>query len=527
MSASIAQMFQQIPSSSPQPPLYYIEFNNSAAGVAGNQPQKSLIVGQTINAVPAVPTYVPSAAWAANFFGAGSQLALMAAKVYANDPEAQLWAYPLADASGASAATGSIAFTGPASGNGTIAVMINGREVQIGVASGTAASAIATAVAAAVNAYIDPRGMALPVTAAVDGTHNYQVDFTARNKGTVGNTIGLTLNFYGSAGGEALPAGVGATVTAMSGGATDPDLGGLAAGLGTEPYDFIAIAGYNESTQLNELQTMMSFTSGRWSYAQQLYGHVWSAYQSTAGFSGSDLLTFGAGRNDPHVSVVGYEQACPHASFDIAAAYMASFSAGSKAGVSQPEQTLPLVDIIAAPKGNRFLFATQAALLQTGVALMMPNADGSASIMMSVTTYQTNTWGQTDRSYLLATTMFQFMYYVRNQKANLTQKYPRAILAQDGISFGQQGNFGTATPTIVTPKVMESELLAEYARMCPGGDLQCVVQAPGDYAPVCQINGSNPNRMDILDDPVMVGGLRMIAVINQFRLVVPPTPITA
>jgi phage tail sheath gpL-like len=527
MSASIAQEFQQISSANPQPPLYYIEFNNSAAGVAGNAPQKNLIIGQSINTVAAVATYVPSAMWAANYFGAGSQLALMAAKVYANDNEAQLWAYPLADANSSAAAAGSIAFTGPATANGTIFLMVNGRELQVGVISGMTAQQIATAVVAAVTAYIDPRGMVLPATAAIDGTHNYQVDFTARNKGTIGNTIGLTLNFYGSANGEVLPAGVGATVVAMTGGATDPDLAGVAAALGPVAYDFIAEAGYNESTQLNELQTMMSFTSGRWSYAQQLYGHVWSAYQSTAGFSGSDLLTFGATRNDPHLTVVGYEQACPHATFDIAAANMASFGAGSKAGVSQPEQTLPLVDILAAPYGNRFLFATQTALLQTGIALMMPNNDNSASIMASVTTYQLNTWGQTDRSYLYATTMFQFMYYVRDQKANLTQKFPRAVLAADGTSFGQQGNFGTNTPTIVTPKVMESELIAEYARMCPGGDLQCVVQAANDYGPQCQINGANPNRMDVLDNPIMVGGLRMIAVINQFRLVVPPTPIAA
>lgn len=273
------------------------------------------------------------------------------------------------------------------------------------------------------------------------------------------------------------------------------------------------------STQLNEIQAMMSFVGGRWGYASQLYGHVWNAFKSADGNAGTDLLTFGAARDDPHMSVVGYETGCPNSPFEVAAGYAGGFGAASKAAVSRPEQTLTVPDIIAAPSGSQFGFATQTALLGTGVALMQPAPGGGTSIMMSVTTYQTNAWGQTDRSYLLATTMFQIMYYVRDQKANLTQKWPRAILAQDGISFGQQGNLGTSTPSIVTPKVAEAELAAEYGRMCPGGDLQTVVQAPADYAPVCQINGTNPNRLDILDDPILVGGLRMIAVVNQFQLI--------
>ncbi len=517
--------FQQIPQTSPSPPLYYVEFQNSNAGVAGNQPQLSLIVGQTINTVAAVPTYVPSPQWAANYFGAGSQLALMAAKVYLADPDAQLWAYPLADAVGSAAAAGSIAFTGPATAAGTIYLMVAGREVQVGVTATMNATAIAAAVAAACNAYFGPTfGMALPVTAvASTGT----VTFTARNKGAVGNSLFLGLNFYGSAGGEALPAGVGATVTAMAAGATDPDLAGLAAALGTTAYDFIALAGYTESTQLNEVQTMMSFNGGRWGYAQQLFGHVWNAFQSVDAGAGTDLLTFGATRNDPHMTVVGYESGVPNAPFEVAAGYMAAFAAASKASPSSPEQTLVVPDIIAAPAGARFSFATQTALLGTGIALMAPIAGGGMMIMMSVTTYQTNAWAQEDRSYLLATTMFQIMYYVRDQKANLTQKFPRAILAQDGTNFGQMGNLGSSTPSVVTPNVMQAELVAEYSRMCPGGDLPTIVQDAANYAPECQINGTNPNRMDILDDPILVGGLRMIAVVNQFRLVDPPVALAA
>jgi phage tail sheath gpL-like len=510
--------FTQIPANN-KVPFYFVEFDSSNSGVAGGGLQNSLLIGQTVNAQPVQPVYVPSAAWAANQFGAGSHLALMAAAYYQGDLEGILYALPLADDGSATQAEGNFSFVGPATAAGTLYLMVAGREVAVGVASGTAATAIATAVAAAIIAYRDANGMALPVTAAVDGTNAYQVNIIALNGGAVGNAIPLGLNYFGSAGGEATPAGVTVTVTAMVGGATDPSFSGVAAALGTTSYDFIALAGYTGATQLNAMQALMSFASGRWSYSQQLFGHVWTAYRSS-GFSGSDLLTFGATRNDPHMTVIGYEAGVPNTPFEIAAGYMGAFAQAAKADPARPSQTLLCPNILPAPAGSRFGFATLQALLSTGIALMQPSPGGTMEILRTVTTYQLNSWSQPDASYLDAETLFILMFYVRDQKANLTQKFPRAKLAQDGTSFGQMGNLGTDTPSIVTPKVMKAELVAEYARMCPGGDLVTIMQDPTTYAAglQCQINGANPNRLDILDDPVLIGGLRMIAVLNQFRL---------
>lgn len=512
--------FTQIPLNN-KVPFYFVEFDNSNSGVAGGALQNSLLIGQTINAQPVVPVYVPSAMWAANQFGAGSQLAIMAAAYYHGDPEGTLYALPLADAGSSAAATGTFAIAGTATANGTLFMMIAGREVQLGVTSGQAAAAVATAAAAAINAYTDSDGMFLPVTAtASTGT----VTCTARNKGAVGNSIYLGLNFFGSAAGESTPAGLTVTVTAMASGATDPDLAAVAAALGVVNYDFIALAGYTESTQLNEMQTMMAFAGGRWSYSQQLFGHIWNAYQSvTSGDAGTDLLTFGATRNDPHMTVIGYEPGLPNTPFEVSASFMGAFAQASKADPARPSQTLTCPKLLAPPLGGRFGFATQQALLSTGIALMQYPPGGTCEILRTVTTYQTNSWGQADASYLDAETLFVLMFYVRDQKANLTQKFPRAKLAQDGLNFGQQGNFGTDTPSIVTPKGMAAELIAEYTRMCPGGDLVTLMQDPAGYAAglQVQINGSNPNRLDILDDPILVGGLRMITVLNQFQLVVP------
>ncbi|WP_415427284.1 hypothetical protein, partial [Staphylococcus borealis] len=107
------------------------------------------------------------------------------------------WYLPVADDGGASAATGSITFGGPANGAGVLNLYIAGQLVTVAVAAGATAATIATAAQAAIAAAID-----LPVSAAVDGGVAGKVNLTAKNKGLVGNDIDLRANYLGSAGGE-------------------------------------------------------------------------------------------------------------------------------------------------------------------------------------------------------------------------------------------------------------------------------------------------------------------------------------
>lgn len=43
-----------------------------------------------------------------------------------------------------------------------------------------------------------------------------------------------------------------------------------------EPFDYIGLP-FNDTASVNTLVTEMNDTSGRWSYARQLYGHVYTA----------------------------------------------------------------------------------------------------------------------------------------------------------------------------------------------------------------------------------------------------------
>ncbi len=86
---------------------------------------------------------------------------------------------------------------------------------------------IAAAVIAALDASVDKSS---PVTQAVDGVNDFQVNFTSKSKGPRGNGIDLSLNL-GDEG--SLPAGVGAVVTAMANGLTNPDIQDALDSLGT------------------------------------------------------------------------------------------------------------------------------------------------------------------------------------------------------------------------------------------------------------------------------------------------------
>ena len=139
-----------------------------------------------------------------------------------------------------------------------------------------------------------PPAVGVACTAAVDGTHAYQVDLTALHKGLALNDIDIRFAYRGAQNGEVIPPGVGYTVTALSGGASNPVLTTLLSNLGVQLFDYIDLP-YTDTTSLNALETFLSDSSGRWAAETMLYGHVFSAYRGTF----SARTTFGTGAQRP------------------------------------------------------------------------------------------------------------------------------------------------------------------------------------------------------------------------------------
>lgn len=495
MSGSI--VFSQIPATIRQP-LFYAEFNNTAAGTA--QPvQRTLIIGQSTVAQPATPAYVPSVAAAQSSYGAGSQLTLMIAAYLLNDPAAQLWVLPLADAAGSTAATGTIAISGTATANGTLALRIAGTLVPVGVASAQVASAIATAVATAINAVTS-----LPVTASASSGN---VTLTAANKGTLGNDIPVVLNYLGAQGGESTPAGLTVSVTGMANGATDPTMTSatLATALGQTGFDFI-INPYK--TNLAATSGLLADASGRWNYQQQLYGHAFSGDRDTV----ANLLTAGAAPNDQHLTIWGVNAAAASPGWLYAAARTGAFAASSKARANRPSQYLAVAGVLPEPVGQEITWANREALLEGGIGLGQRSPGGGDQLVRAVTTYLTNPAGVPDDSYEDAETMFTLMYVSRFFKSSVTQKFPRALVADDGTPLAPTPPGDT--PVVVTPSVIRNELIVQYGLLV--ADNYC--QDPAAFANglIVQRNANDPGRIDVLAPVILVVGLRVVAMQIQF-----------
>ncbi|WP_374572526.1 phage tail sheath subtilisin-like domain-containing protein [Phenylobacterium sp.] len=478
-------------------PLFYAEVDNSKAGDSVDNP-RALIVAQMLAAGDAdadTPIQVAGADEAKTRFGVGSLAALMVAWYRKRDVAGELWVLPLADDDAAVAATGKLSFTGTATAAGVLSLYVGGELVSVAVTSGMTAAQLAAAAAAAITAASD-----LPVTAAVNGVNAYEVDITARNKGLAGDDIDLRVNYLGARNGQAVPAGITLTITAMSGGATNPTLTTGLAALGDERFDCI-VSAYTDTTSLDALKALLGDAAGRWSWESQVYGHVFAAYRGTV----AARTTFGNARNDQHAAVMGFYDS-PTPAWLWAANVAGAAFVSLKADPARPLQTLEL-DVLAPPIASRDTLAQRNTLLFDGISTYTVGPDGTCRIENLITTYQTNAFGQPDDSYLQVETLFTLAALLRALKGAITSKYSRVKLADNGTRVPP----GSA---VVTPNMIRAELIAQYRAV--EGDLVENADAFAD-ALIVERNAANRNRVDVLWPADLINGLRVFALLAQFR----------
>lgn len=478
-------------------PLFYAEMDNSQAGYF-SQAVRSLCIGQKLAAGTAVvntPYIVTSTAQAVTLFGQGSMLARMMALFRLSNPVGECWCIALADNAGGVAATGTITVTGPSTAAGTINLYIAGQNVQVAVGSTDSANTIATNINIAINAALD-----LPVTSTV---LTNVVTMTCRWKGLTGNDIQVIDSYRGTAGGQQLPTGVSLAYVAMASGATNPVVSSAITAMGDDPYDFV-IHPYSDSANLALFATEYGDSSGRWSWSRQVYGHCYTALRGTLGA----LVSAGGLLNDPHHTVAAIDADCQHPMWEYAAAYGARNAVYIAADPARPTQTGQLTGIMAPRPGKKFLWADRNSLLGYGIATSMI-VSGVVQVERAITTYQKNTFGVADYSYLDSETLHTSAYVLRNLASVITQKYARHKIANDGTRF-------SAGSAIVTPSVIRGEMVAIYKTLENLG----IVENSDLFAQylIVERDVTNPNRMNVLFPPDYVNQLRVFAVLNQFRL---------
>lgn len=474
-------------------PGVYSEIDNSQA-VSGPQSitYRRLIIGQKLAAGSAVPLTldrVTSKEQGDALYGRGSMLAGMIRAALTQDSYTELQVMSVLDDVAAAAATGTIQFGGAATAAGAINLLIAGRRLRVGVASGATPATVAAAVSAAINASLD-----LPVTATV---LTNTVTITARNKGEAANGLDVRLNYYV---GEETAPGITATITAMAGGVANPDLSDAMAALGDAWFHTWAIP-YTDAANLVIVEGELA---SRFAWDREIEGHAFAALNGSQG----QLATLGESRNSPHLCIV-MSTAEPMPAYEKAAETMAIGAYYLSIDPARPVQTLEYKWCLPAIEADRLTNQERNLLLFDGIATTYVDAGGIMRTERLITTYKTSANGASDVSYLDVETMFTLMYIRHDWRDYVKRKYPRHKLASDGTRYGT----GQA---VVTPNVMKAEAVVK-AREWESLALVENIDA-FKAALVSERNVSDPNRLDMLLPPDLVNQLRIVSNKIQFRL---------
>ncbi len=436
--------------------------------------QRTLLIGQMTAAGTATagsPAIVGNPTDVVTLAGNGSLLTQMATRYFAQDPNAEVWILPVADASGSTAAAGNFTISGTATSAGTVAIYIGGVPYAVGVQIGDTAAAIASNLSASSTFVGAPFGI------AANGA-TFTVVFL--HGGLAGNDLDIRVNYGGLPAGESLPAGISVAITPMSGGTVNPDLNLPLGNLSDRPYDFI-VCPYTDSASLDAIQTFLSDSAGRWSPTDLLFGHAFGSYRGTYG----DIDTFGASRNDKHMSILPFYDS-PDPVWIWATDCAANCAASVRANPNLPLQYIGL-GVNAPPTASRLLQAQRNTLLFGGMSTFTVNDAGQVILERMVTTYQTNAAGAPDNSFLDTETDYALMDLIRDWRTQMLTQFARKILVIDGSILSG----GTA---MVTSQTVRAATISWYNRAC----LEGRAQDPAGFRADCLAQNAGMGQVRVL-----------------------------
>ncbi|ELM3734800.1 phage tail sheath subtilisin-like domain-containing protein [Edwardsiella piscicida] len=479
-------------------PLVYIEIDNSQAlSGAPAQSRKVIVIGHQSAAGAATAltqNRITSDGTAEKLYGKGSMLAEMLKAHRKANSYTETWAMGLADLTAGAAAKASLTVVGTATAAGTLALLINGVSVQVGVNVGDDKDAVANAIIAAIAKYPATQVTASLKTAATDC-----VELTANWKGVSGNSMDIRLNYYP---GEQIPSGISVTATTFSGGTGTPDMTAVVAALGDDWYTDIEF-GFNDTQSLNTLRDELIV---RWGPLKMIEAQLWSAYRGTHAESG----TFGDARNDWLISCMSTNIA-PQPHWLWAASYGGIASYYLAIDPARPLQTLVMPGVLPPSKEVRWDMPERNLLLHDGMATHFVDAGGNVCIEREITMYRVNQFGDPDTSYLdvqSPATLGRIRYIIKNRFSN---RYPRHKLAGDDVL-----DLLDPGQPVMTPKIARAELLdIALTELVPAG----LVEDFDDYKATLDvyIDSKDKNRLNFIVHPNLVNQLRVLAGLIQFK----------
>lgn len=486
-------------------PGVFTEVDNSRAlkGLFQN-PHKALLIGQKTSSgtEPSEVLYqITSDGLADGFFGAGSQLAIMCNMFKLNNPNTELYAIALSDAAAAVKASGAIQFSialsatgGSLSGNGTYNMLIDGIKVPVVLTSGWSAADCNSAAVAAIT-----EDDQLPVTGSTNAASALCI--IAKNAGSQGNFIDIRANYYT---GQVDPGGFGdsATITAMAGGATDPDLDDVWSVVDGIQFQYVGQP-YDGANNLTSLQNELD---DRYGPLVDLQGHGFTGVRKSL----ADASTLGNSENSPHTSIMAaYGSPSGPARWTAALTAQAAFNLNQDP--ARPLHYLKLKGILPPIESARFTQAERNVLLYDGIATWVVDSGGNVVIERCITTYQTNAAGVPDPSYLDVQTLATIAEIRYQYKARMVNRFivPRFKLADDTFPV-QPGTY------VATPRTVKGEIIALFALLRDAGLIENLDEFKENL--VVERDAADVNRVNVLLPPDLINQFRILGSKLQFIL---------
>ncbi|MBL9102163.1 MAG: phage tail sheath subtilisin-like domain-containing protein [Myxococcales bacterium] len=462
-------------------PGVYVEFNNKNA-VQGTpaQPHVVLLVGTRLSAgtvAELIIKPITSPTQGETYFGRGSMLGAMCKAFKQVNANTEVYAIALNEDAGGAKATATVTITGLATEAGTLNFIWGGVRVAVPVAKGDTASAIA----ANIKVYVDLETDNPTTTAVLAGV----VTASCRWKGATGNSLAIALNYYT---GQKTPAGVGVTITAFSGGTTDPDMADLVAALGGDTQYHSIVTPYTDDANMDVLETELE---SRWGPMRAIEGHAFAALRSNH----TDAITYGDARNSPFSTVLA-------TSFTVDApwiwAAIVCAIESKQQDPARPRQNLKLPFLRPPLDTDRFTKEERNLLAGNGMSIYTVTA-GDCILERLVTTYQVNEANVADPSYKDIETMRTLSYLRYSLRLRFLLRYPNYKLGNDGESFGPG-------QPVITPKLARGEIKALFREW----NLAALVEdaAQFDEQLLVERDPNNPNQILAYIPPNLV---------NQFR----------
>ena len=494
-------------------PISIMLLGNKAAAISVSSPTYAQAAG---TAAVATVVNVASESDAGTMFGLGSELHRMAAAVFAQQPNAALYACPVAEAG--TAATVVLTFVTNASAAGTVRFVLCGEVIDVPVASGDTITTIASNCCTYINAMTS-----LPYYAQnAAGV----VTFTAKNTGPRANT--LVVDAYFIASGAVVPSRILAAAPVSSGFGTT----GQWSSNGTLGNEFTLSAGATQDTFANALSAIEPTRYGRIVGAcidSTNAGRISTSLASQAGptiqileqgivpsvDTYANAVTFAATMNAARMQTA-WHFASPMPAWDIAAQVAAARIAGDDAlggdlvgEGDDPAANLNgvgLASIIVQRTVDDQPTATEIEnALNNGLTPLAASTSrpGFVEIVKSITTRASV--GNVPNYAVLGTQNVTVPDYTADTlRAALRTAYRGAKLRPDTTD-----GLPPRIPRVVTPSIVRG-FIAQQLKTLENRGILINVDANISLL-VVEINGTNPSRLDCEIPAAVIPGLDIIA----------------